>query len=339
MIPFIRNVLPWFAFLIHPRGPEDADRVGIGQFLRSYSRDEEDYRRRFGMIPAFVSGEVRFRSTVVNGELICIARFPERMLEPEARLDVVAAVRLAIQRGAKVIGLGALTASATGGGLTLIRDISRHITVTNGNALTAAIVRQNVVSAARSLCGSKQRNAVVAIVGCTGSVGAAATRLIRDAGFRLVLVGRSRLRVEREFGDVPTIARTDRLADIRLAQIVVLLTSDPSARLTPDLPAGGSIIIDCAQPPSIPATAYGEFAKRAITVVEGGLVRIPDYSNTDSFGLRDRRDTFACLAETYVVTRCGLRGFYVGRRTPEEAIQIERLATRLGVEPRPLEVA
>src|SRR5439155_25607471 len=138
-------------------------------------------------------------------------------------------------------GLGGLTSSATGGGLTLIRDIPRHITVTNGSALTAAIVRQNVISAARSLCGSKQRNAIVGIVGCTGSVGIAATRLIRDVGFRLVLVGRHRLRVEREFGDVAAVARTDRLAHIRLAQVVVLLTSDPAARLTPDLPAPGAM--------------------------------------------------------------------------------------------------
>jgi len=122
MIPYLRNSKPWFAFLVHLRGPYDADRVGVGAFLRAYSDGNADYERKLETMPAVISSEVRFRTSSACGEVICINRLPERMINLEARRDVVSAALLAISRGAKVIGLGALTAPATGGGLTILRD-------------------------------------------------------------------------------------------------------------------------------------------------------------------------------------------------------------------------
>ena len=226
---------------------------------------------------------------------------------------------------------------ATGGGLTIIRNLPHNVTLTNGNALTAAIVCRNVGDAARSLLGSGFRQAIVAVVGCTGSVGGAATRLFADAGYRLVLIGRNRQRVERDFADLPAAMCSEHLGDIARADVVVLLTSDASARVTADLPREGSVVIDCAQPVNIVRTSYDEFVKRAIVVVEGGIVRIPGYSSTDDFGFSDRAETFACLAETYVFARCGIREHSVGRRTAEDARRIERLAAQFGVEARPLD--
>lgn len=339
MIPYLRNSSPWFAFVVHLRGLQDADRVGVGRFLRAYSCNDSVYERKLAAIPAVVSSEIRFRSTSARGEVICINRLPARMTGPDARRDVVAAVQLAAARGARVVGLGALTAPATGGGLTIIRDLPHNVTLTNGNALTAAVVYRNVADASGSLHGSDPRGAVVAVVGCTGSVGGAAARLLANAGYRLILIGRNRMRVEREFADVRAAVHSEHLGDIASADVVVLLTSDASARVTADLPRDGSVVIDCAQPANIPRTSYAEFAKRAIAVVEGGMVRIAGYSRTDDFGFSDRAETFACLAETYVFARCGIREHSVGRRTAEDASRIERLAAKLGVEARPLDVS
>jgi len=336
MIPYLRNSKPWFAFLVHLRGPYDADRVGVGAFLRAYSDGNADYERKLETMPAVISSEVRFRTSSACGEVICINRLPERMINLEARRDVVSAALLAISRGAKVIGLGALTAPATGGGLTILREIPANITVTNGNALTAAVVRSNVVAASRFLSGSDPHKVTVAIVGCTGSVGGAATYLLAQDGYRLILIGRNRPRVEREFPDLTGATHSGSVADIQNADIVVLLTSDPAALVTPDMPRAGCIIIDCAQPVNISHSAHCDFAKRGISVVEGGLVRIPDYSSTDDFGFPCRTDTFACLAETYLFARTGIREHSVGRCKPEGATRMERLAARFGVQPRPL---
>lgn len=337
MIPYLRSEPPWFAFLVHLRSTHDADRVGVGRFVRRYSRDGADFERRLQAIPAVVSSEVRFRSSLARGEVICINRLPDRMSGSEARRDVLAAVGLAARRRARVVGLGALTSPVTGGGLTIIGELPRGVTLTNGNALTAAVVRRNVAAVAHASVGSAARDVVVAVVGCTGSVGAAVSRLLASDGYRLILIGRQRTRVERDFGDLPSAVSSDNLFDIRHADIVVLLTSDRTALLSPAMPRAGSVVIDCSQPANIPRTAYFEFARRSIAVYEGGLVRIADYSSTDDFGLMHPTDTFACLAEAYVVAREGIRDHQVGRRSPEDALRLERLATRYGIEPRPLD--
>src|SRR5579871_2646352 len=281
MIPYLRNSKPWFVFLVHLRGIYDADRVGVGRFLRAYSQSDSEFASKLETLPAVVSSEVRFRSTAIYGEVICINRLPESMIGPEARHDVLSAAQLGISRGAKVIGLGALTAPATGGGLAIVRHLPSNVTVTNGNALTAAMVHSNTVSASRHLCGTDAGKVTVAVVGCTGSVGNALTFLLARDGYQLILIGRNQQRVEREFTAIPKAVCSGDISDIRKADIVVLLTSDPTALITPELPREGSIIIDCAQPANIPHDSYVEFGNRGISVVEGGMVRIPEYSSTD----------------------------------------------------------
>jgi fatty aldehyde-generating acyl-ACP reductase len=339
MIPYLRNCSPWFAFLVHLRSLQDADRVGVGGFLRTYSDDTQDFRQKLQALPPVISSEVRFRSTAAHGEVICINRLPERMLRPEARHDVLEAAHLAVQRGAKVIGLGALTAPATGGGLTMTQHLPQNVTVTNGNSLTAAIVRSNVVAASQYLSGTDASNLRIAIVGCTGSVGAAATRLLAQKQYRLILIGRNRQRAEREFTDLSGALYSGDISDIRNADITVLLTSEPAARVTPELPRENSIVIDCAQPLNIEPSSYPGFWKRGIAVVEGGMVHIPDYSSTDNFGFSCRNETFACLAETYLFARCGIREHSVGRCKVEDALSLERLAGRFGIQPRTLNFA
>jgi fatty aldehyde-generating acyl-ACP reductase len=337
MIPFLRSSNPWFAFLVHLRGLEDADRVGLGSFLRAYSDDAKDFERKLETLPPVVSSEVRFRSSAAYGEIVCINRLPGTMVLPKSRQDVLEAAQLAVKRGSKVIGLGALTSPATGGGMTIVRDLPSNITVTSGNSLTAAIVRANVLSASQYLCGSKTSGVRVAIVGCTGSVGAAATRLLANDGFNLILVGRNQQRVQREFPEISNAVYSGDVSSVRDADLIVALTNDPGAMITPDLPQENSIVIDCAQPLNVPPSSYCAFRQRGIAVVEGGMVRIPDYSCTDSFGFTCRTDTFSCLAETYLFARCAIREHSVGRCTIEQSLRMQRLASQYGILPRPLD--
>jgi hypothetical protein len=69
------------------------------------------------------------------------------------------------------------------------------------------------------------------------------------------------------------------------------------------------------------------------------LVRIPRYACSQEFFLPDPRDTFACLAETYLFAREGLREHSVGTPSIELAHRLERAARKHGVTPRPLGVA
>jgi predicted amino acid dehydrogenase len=104
----------------------------------------------------------------------------------------------------------------------------------------------------------------------------------------------------------------------------------------PDMVAPGTVVIDVTQPSNIPPSERGAFRARDVVVADGGVVRIPNYSSTYDFGEIDCRDTYACLAETYLFAREGIRQHSVGRPSTDWTRTIERVASKHGVTPRSL---
>jgi predicted amino acid dehydrogenase len=267
------------------------------------------------------------------------------MLSTDANRAVAAAVELAVDRGAPVVGLGALTAPATAGGRALLERLPRGVTLTNGNGLTAAAVRDNIGDAVARL--DLGRTPRVALLGATGSVGAALARLLANEDLELTLIGGSLGRIERTLGDLLAAGhRGDSSLDcLGEADVVVILTNAAAARVTPALVRPGAIVIDVAQPPNVDAAELAGFLAREISVLAGGVVSIPNYSCRQDFGLSDPAHTFACLAETYVIAREGLRDHSTGTPSAEYVQSIERAARRHGVEvvplspPRPVETS
>jgi predicted amino acid dehydrogenase len=168
-------------------------------------------------------------------------------------------------------------------------------------------------------------------------VGVPAAHLLAAAGFELILVGRTAEAARELLGDLADRATfSGHIGSAGSADITVMLTSDPSVRMQPELFRRGSVIIDFAQP-ATPATAAQEgYRQREIAVVPGGIVRIPGYTCDHDYGLGAPDVTLACVAETYLFAREGIRQHSVGRPSPELARRLERAARRLGVVPRPL---
>ena len=104
----------------------------------------------------------------------------------EGAVKINSAVDRAVALGADIVGLGALTSPVTGGGRSL--SSRTDIGVTNGNAFTAAVVHQQIRDRLPQLPGSR-----VAVVGASGSVGTAVTKLlIRDGDLdQLINVARN----------------------------------------------------------------------------------------------------------------------------------------------------
>ncbi|HSZ69047.1 MAG TPA: hypothetical protein VK756_01665 [Solirubrobacteraceae bacterium] len=327
---------PWFAFLVHPRDHEELLTMPGGSLLREYSDSDEEFVRKVTSNPPVVCDDVLFMGSAVRGEIVGVPRLPESILTPEGNRAVVDAMSLGVQRGARVIGLGALTAPATAGGRALLRHVPRHVTLTNGNGLTAAVARRNVVEAAA--WSPATGNARVAILGATGSVGQAVSRLLADDGFELVLIGPTRERVERLLGDLLDRAVVGRgLAGAAEADIVLSLTNSPSAAIAPRVLRAGAIVIDIAQPHNIDDERVAAFVDRDIVVARGGVVRIPGYSCARDFRLASGRDSFACLAETYLLACEGIREHSVGSPSPTYARRMDELAVDRGVVVCPLE--
>ncbi|HEX5983231.1 MAG TPA: hypothetical protein VFY69_03395 [Solirubrobacterales bacterium] len=333
---FLGGSHPWFSFIVHPRNLPELIAMPGASLVYDHSDDDADFIAKATHNPPVVLADVAFSGSVVRGELIAVGMLPEAMLTTDAHRAVAAAVELAIERGSRVIGLGALTAPATAGGRALLKRLPPGVTLTNGNALTAAIVRRNVQEAiVRS---GLDRPPRVALLGATGSVGIALSRLLADEEIELILVGASAGRVERTLGDLLAAGHTgawtlDALAG---ADIGVILTNAESARVRPGLVAPKTILIDVAQPPNLAEGDLPAFAGEGVSVVPGGVVRIPGYSCRQNFGLSSPRDTFACLAETFLLAREGMREHSTGTPALDYVERIERAAMRQGVSVLPL---
>lgn len=337
MPPYLTSQAPLFVFLIHPRDIVDLYLVGGSSLIRERSSSDAEFMEKMLTLPPTIVGDVTFGIGRGRGELLAVLCMPDRIMRLHGRRQLLEAVHVAAGRGTKVIGLGELTAPATMGGLALLPDLPAGITLTTGNAYTAAIARHNVIEASAEL--GLGARATVAIIGCTGSVGVAASRLLAAAGFELVLIGRNPERVRRELPDLAgTFFVSGDRADVSKADVVLLLTGDSSAHLTPTDPRPGSIVIDFAQPVNVRPSQYPEFLEHQVRVVEGGLVCIPGYRSSIDMRTADRKAAFACLAETYLFACEGIREHAVGQASFELAVELERVAERHGVRARPLDL-
>lgn len=331
---YLSNVPPWFSFIVHPRHSAELDTMSGASLLRRYSQDDEEFIQKACSSPALVLGEVTLRGSSVRGEVVGAVRMPRTMLTREGLRAVIEAAQLAALRGSAVVGLGALTGPVTSGGLFLLPRLPAGVTLTNGNALTAAIAKENVMEAL-SIIGVQSPR--VAVLGATGSVGVASSHLLADEGLDLILIGRSTAMLKEYLDGLSHVATfSDDVTDVGEADAVLILTSDSSACLRPEMLKQGSIVIDLAQPPNIPHEEYQEFGRAGILVAEGGIVRIAGYCCTQEFFLDGPEDTFACLAETYLMASSGMREHSVGRPSPDFARMMFSMAIANGIRPRPL---
>jgi fatty aldehyde-generating acyl-ACP reductase len=316
-----------FAFIVHPRSEDDMFRARALSLLRAVSSSDDDFVRRVRALPPQIIGDVTFGFSPFRGQLVSIGSPP---LSSRGRADIVRAAQLAVDVGADVIGLGGLTSPATKGGATLIDHLSAEVTVTNGNAFTAAVLRDDVLEASDGL--QLDRRPRVAVVGCTGSVGGAVSALLADAGVELILIGPSLRRVRMAVGELERVATfSDDLADVAAADVVLLVTSSPTARPKQEMIRAGAVLVDAAEPPNIPEDEAQDWARRGATLVRGGRVRIPGYYCSYDFGLASAGETFACLAETYLFACEGIREHSVGTPDPALADRLARVARRHGV--------
>lgn len=320
-----------FGFIVHPRDEKDILRSKWLSPLRKISRSNADFVRRVCALPPTVVGEVLFGFSPFRGEIVSIPCLPADVPSLRGRKEILRAAQMLAERGAKVIGLGALTAPATGGGAWLVEHLPSGITVTNGNSYTAAVLQHNVLNAIEAL--ALNRPACIAIVGCTGSVGSVVSRLLVDHDLDLILVGRSVAKVRDTFTGFGARARfSEDLADVAAADVILLLTSASSARLSLSQVRPGVVVIDATEPANVSDEDARTWRHR-VRVVRGGRVLIPMYHCTCDFGFENTRETYACLAETYLFAREGICEHSVGTSTPDLAKRLERVAIRHGVCP------
>lgn len=309
-----------FAFLVHPRADLRQDMARVAKPLGLVPGVVYDHAmRRLPLSP------LRFASAALDGREVgrlILVPFGARHLLADRRTGarkVAQAVDLAAAIGADVVGLGGLTSPVTNGGRQLTRRTD--IGVTNGNAFTAATVHRQV----RDLLATAPTGRV-AVVGATGSVGSAVTRLLaRDGlGADLLLVARDRQRLA-TLADAVGAPATTELTDITACDTVVLLTSAADAIVGPEHLGHGAVVLDATQPRN---TGVELLRRRPdVRVLDGGVVDVPGLRlRGGSIGLAPGQ-AFACLAETMLLSLAGHRGhFSLGRPTLDQVDRMIEIA-------------
>jgi fatty aldehyde-generating acyl-ACP reductase len=321
-----------FAFLMHPRHTVAMD-MGILFGAPLSLIPDRVWATAFDRLPLppVATGRIHFPQAPqkVAGYLIAVPFTAVQMLNlPRSRVQ--AKLELAVDKardlGARIVGLGALTASVSAGGKTLSRR--DDIGITNGNAFTAAMTLSGIERLLRLL----PDDPLIALVGATGSVGSCLTRLLaRRYSGRLLLVARNRGRLDALAGET----RRDDLAvevssdmgDVRRADLVVLLTSSSDSLLRSEHLKSGAVVLDDTVPRNTDPTLLT--ARPDVLIVDGGLV---DVSGTTlrggGIGL-PRGLAYACLAETMLLALDEHEGhFAIGAATVDQAERMVALADR-----------
>lgn len=183
-----------FAFLVHPL---DLDNYyEFDPSLAVLSREKLEQLAELGseIMEPFVIGRTVVESPAgqrAYGDFIVLPFTAREMLAftPEKALqELEKALALALERGARLVGLGAYTSVISRGG-TLLQG--RFLPLTTGNSYTVVAGAEAVKLAARRLS-LNLAESTAAVIGATGSIGRALAILLAEEVQRIVLVGNSR---------------------------------------------------------------------------------------------------------------------------------------------------
>jgi fatty aldehyde-generating acyl-ACP reductase len=294
-----------FAFVLHPLYVRQyAQKFPITRFLPGRLVE-----RAFRAVPPFeashITGLVSATGAQAEGWFIALPWTPRVLLDAPVPLvyrRLIQAGRIAERLGAGIVGLGAFTKIVGDRGVTVAREL--RIGVTTGNSLTAATAVEGALAAAARM-DVDPREARVAVLGATGSIGAVCCRLLAPQVGGLVLAARHRDRLDALAARLRTEASVDVevTSDVRgavsSAEIVLTVTSATDVLVEPEDLRPGAVVCDVARPRNVSQLVYER--RRDVLVIDGGVIEVPGRVD---FGLDfgfPPGTCEACMAETMLL--------------------------------------
>ncbi len=245
---------------------------------------------------------------------------------------IMECVRLAEQKGAKIVGLGAFTSVVGDAGKTIAERA--NIAVTSGNSLTIGTAIEGSMKASR-IMGVDPQKAKVAIVGATGSIGKTCSKMYDGKCARITLVGRNLDKLDmamKEIRNTPARMSADVQNGIADADIIVAVSSAVDAIIKPSYLKPGAVVCDVARPRDVSVKVAEE--RDDVLVIEGGVVKVPgDVDFHFNFGFPPGT-AYACMSETMVLAlEKRYESYTVGRNISVEQVEeICALARKHGFE-------
>jgi len=324
-----------FAFIIHPLELADVSRKF--PFARKVPKKILQSAIKFAP-PIAVSHITGLKSPYAEAEgwfIACVLTSEQMVTLPTPVVinKIIRAGRLAEKLGAKIVGLGAMTAVVGDAGVTIAKALD--IPVTTGNSYTVYTAIEGVQKAAE-IMEIDLNQAEVVVLGATGAIGAVCARLMARECRYLTLVARNESKLEslaekilQETGLVCRVTSDVKKA-LRQADIIIAVTSSTEAVIHPEDLKPGAVVCDVARPRDVSVQVAK--VRDDVLVIEGGLVELPgevdfglDFGYPPGIGL-------ACMAETMMLALEGrFEDYTLGRDlTLEQVEETGRLAKKHG---------
>lgn len=297
-----------FAFLVHPRNHKDV--VQKYPFLKPLSPRLLDFllAHFWPVTVSRVTGAMKKDNSRLPGWVISIPLTADQMMydRERAKKHIAKAAHLAERKGANMIGLGALNASLTRGGLDLLPRIKAH--VTTGRLYTSKVVTDTADKARRELS-IPLEDTIVAIVGAAGSIGAASAQLLQRKGYKNFIfvdiekkneqLEDLKILLENLGNGEQDIEITHDIERIYRADIVIAVTNRPETLIKSEHLKSGAVVVDDAQPSDVDSQILEE--RDDVLILEGGVAHHDEIDAHFNFGLKHKTDMFSCLAEAIIL--------------------------------------
>jgi predicted amino acid dehydrogenase len=332
-----------FAFIIHPIDVKrDIAKISPLLGLLPEPFIEKMLLRKPCKVVAHVTGIRSVTGAEAEGWFIGCPLSPRQFVElpvEEVYHRLEDCGRIAEELGAGIIGLGAFSSVAGDGGITLSKRL--NIAVTTGNSYTTATAVEGATDAAGRM-GIALCDAVVAVVGATGSIGATCAEILARSARSVVLVGRDAERLQaaadrmKRSSVADISATTDIAGGLKNADIVITVSSAGKAIVMPEHIKRGAVVCDVARPRDV-SVAVAK-ARNDVLVIEGGVVRVPGEMrctapNGSEFTFGFPRGTaYACMSETIALALDNrFENFTLGKEVSVQQVdEIQALCLRHG---------
>ena len=217
------------------------------------------------------------QKTRCSGKVFCVFLTPEQLLGNQERaVDlVVEACSKAKDWGAKIVGLGAMTAVIGSRGRET--NAQSPVPVTTGNSLTVYSSLKAFQEMVKKIEIDIHRQKVV-IVGFPGSIALAITRALLEEGISLVLVSRRKTPfLNRFMADLDAETRknveiSNDLSDALTRGKIIFSATSSGSIIDPDMLQPGSIVFDIAQPRDV---IYKKEKRNDVLIIDAGTVSLP----------------------------------------------------------------
>ncbi|PRX31682.1 putative amino acid dehydrogenase [Orenia metallireducens] len=325
-----------FGFIIHPLDVSDiARKFPVSRFF-----SDRLLEKMLKVVPAFkashITGIESVKGVKAEGYFVCCPLTARQMIElptEEVIEKIIDAGRKAEELGAEIVGLGAFTSVVGDKGLTVAQNL--NIPVTTGNSYTVATALEGI-RLASDIMGINMGKSNILIVGATGSIGKACSKILARDNKYLMLVARREERLKELADELRTGYNVQVETGIDLnkllpeADIVVTVSSSVDSLIDVSLLKSGAIVCDIARPRDVAEEIA--LKRDDILVIDGGIVEVPGEVEFNlNFGF-PKGTSYACMAETMILSLEGrYENYSLGAELDlEKIIEISNLADKHG---------